>query len=185
MKQTTITAIQAAQEKGLIVPFTSDVKNAKGTVPKGQIIGIWASRYDTSLIDALVDLYQPLKTLFKQIDGKCEGCFLLVNTATESILCLYLGLHNKINMFVVDTMIRPLEKGSIDWVTFTEIDKYKVLDPFVEGLREFGSYARAYNESNVDSETETLDSLGNKALLKVKRYFPAVSWGDLNNQDAW
>lgn len=186
MKQTTIDAIQQAKDKNLIVPFVlaSEEDTKPSTKTNGQIIAIWASRYDKQLSDALLDLYQPLELLFREIDGKCEGSFLFVNTATKSIFCLYLGRYNRLQVLQLNKKVSPVERGSSQWKQFTKIDVNNDLNAFAGVLEDFGRHAHASNQLPIGADSESLDCLGNKALQEINRVIPNIGWGDLNNQDA-
>lgn len=148
MKQSTITTIQEAKDRNLIVSFAlapDEAKRSKAQSP-GQIIAIWASPYEKQLTDALVDLYQPQELLFQEIGTNCESFFLFVNTSIQSILCLYLGRKNCLNMLQLDKSIKKLDRDSKDWKRFTKIDKFKALDKFADALEEFGRCALHSNQ---------------------------------------
>lgn len=155
MKQSTLEAIQKAKDDNLIVEMcsTSSKSGHKGKNEVAEaIFGIWASRYDHVLRDALIDLYPPLEPLLNEANQSGEGSFLFVNTAIQSIACFYLGRYNRLNCLELKTYVKPLERGSNDWKKFTKIDKCNELESFFDALMEFGRCANRFNEFPSNNE---------------------------------
>ncbi len=163
MEQSTLEAIQKAKDDNLIVEICSAGSTRSNKAKnKGAetIIGIWVSRYNPQLRDALIDLYPPLGLLFAQLEGKCEGCFLFLNTATQSIMSMHLGLYNTVNYYLLTDVVEPIERASKDWKSFTKIDTASKLDEFASSLEEFGRYAHRWNV--LPSNPEELEILLNQ-----------------------
>lgn len=157
MNEQTINTIQQAKDNNLIVQFVDSEKESAKTASKsqGQIIALWVSCYNKQLIDALVDIYPPQELIFKEIDKKCQGCFLFVNTATESLLCMYLGQHNRLQLLHMDPKLKFIERDSREWKKFTKIDRKKALGNFADHLEKFGMYARRWDQLPSNDEVLT------------------------------
>jgi hypothetical protein len=149
MKQSTLEAIQKAKDDNLIVEFCS-AGSARSNKAKNKgaetIIGIWVSRYDPQLRDALIDLYPPHEALFVETDRRADGCFLFVNTATQSIVSMHVGLYNRVQYLLLTHEVNPIVRGSKEWKKFTKVDKSKTLDSFADDLEEFGKNCQRSNE---------------------------------------